>query len=94
MENIELEIRELEADTQQKVSDSISKIEVALAEWDGAKKKPKQLAKRIEYLRKSHQLLSAWAMESLKGKRDFPSTVDRLRRFTELCQKIDSKGLD
>ncbi len=80
--------RETEEETRKKISTSISKIEVALASWEGAEKKPKAFRKRIENLRKSHKLMSGWAKESLKGKKDFASTVKRLQRFTEMCSEL------
>lgn len=89
MEELEMKAFELESETQHKVSVSLSKIEVALSEWNAAKKKPKKLEKRIEYLRLSHSLLSGWARESLRGKRDSESTIDRLARFIELCDALD-----
>jgi len=89
MEELETKAFELESETKLKVSESISKIEVALTEWETAKKKPKKLEKRIEYLRMSHTLLSGWARESLKGKKDINSTLFRLQRFTKLCGTLD-----
>ena len=79
---------EIEKETMHKVSASISKIEIALASWERSEKKPKALKNRIEYLRKSHKLMSRWAKESLRGKRDYASTVKRLQRFTEMCSEI------
>jgi len=90
MENLAERTLELETETLEKVSDSISKIEVALSEWEAAKKKPKRLEKRIEYLQLSHRLLSAWAKDSLKGKRNLESSVGRLKRFTEICDRLES----
>jgi hypothetical protein len=81
---------ELESETRLKVSESLSKIEVALSEWDSARKKPKKLENRIEYLRLSHTLLSGWARDSLRGKKDEGSTISRLARFIELCDALDA----
>jgi hypothetical protein len=89
MAGIDTKAIELEFETRLKVSDSLSKIEVALSEWDAAKKKPKRLEKRIEYLRLSHTMLSGWARDSLKGKKDQESTISRLARFIELCDALD-----
>jgi len=91
MEDLMEKTFELESETRMKVSESISKIEVALSEWDAAKRKPKKLEKRIEYLQLSHKLLSGWAKESLKGKKDLQSAVDRLARFTEICDTLESQ---
>jgi hypothetical protein len=89
MEDISEKTFKLETETREKVSDSISKIEVALSEWGAAKRKPKKLEKRIEYLQLSHRLLSSWARESLRGKKDFQASVDRLRQFTEICDTLE-----
>lgn len=80
---------DLEAETQTKVSHSISLIEVAIADWEGTKKKPKFLAARIDYLRTCHGLFSDWEKKSLKGKKDLNSVANRLRDFVSLCQKIE-----
>ncbi len=79
---------EIEEETRHKVSTSISKIEVVFASWDRTDKKPKAFQKRINYLRKSHELMLRWLKESLKGKRDYASTVKRLQKFTEMCSGI------
>jgi hypothetical protein len=79
---------ELEADTLRRVSSSISAIEAALAEWE-ASKKPEFLEEDTEFLRMSHGLLSAWCRESLTGSRDPRSARERLRRFADMCRKID-----
>ncbi|VVC02611.1 Uncharacterised protein [Candidatus Bilamarchaeum dharawalense] len=81
---------ELEIETQSKVSHSLSLIEVALADWEAAKKKPKNLEGQINYLRNSYKLLSEWEKNSLKGKKDLNSTLNRLRKFTLICQKLQS----
>lgn len=85
---------ELEEETLLKVSDSISKIEVALSEWNAAGKKPKKLEKRIAYLIYSHKLLSGWAKESLKGKRDPRSSLLRLQKFADMCDELERKGAE
>ncbi len=83
----------VEEETRQKVSDSLSRIEVALSEWDLAKRKPKGLEGRISYLRRFHGLLSRWEKDSLKGRRDGASVRERLRRFMEICRGIESSGM-
>jgi hypothetical protein len=79
----------LEAETQKKVSDSLSKIEVALSYWDAAKKKPRRLARRIAYLKMSYELLSSWEKESLKGSRDFAAVLSRLGKFADICDRLE-----
>lgn len=85
---------DLETETQAKVSHSISLIEVAIADWEGTKKKPKSLAKKIDYLRTCHSFFSDWEKKSLKGKKDLTSVTNRLRDFVSLCQRLESTERD
>lgn len=85
--------QELEADTQKVVSASISKIEVALTEWDSARRKPEDLRGQVAQLRRFCTLLSSWEKASLSGSRDTASAQKRLRRFFEICRKIESSGV-
>lgn len=84
---------ELETETQKVVSASISKIEVALSEWDSARKKPGDLESQVAKLRRFCELLSGWERDSLMGSRDTASAQKRLRRFTEICREIESSGV-
>ena len=79
-----------EAETLRKVSNSISAIEIALAEWE-ASEKPKELERNTRYLRMSHELLSAWGRESLLGAKDARSSRERLRRFSEICKTLEAR---
>jgi hypothetical protein len=84
---------ELEADTQKVVSSSISKLEVALSEWDSARKKPEDLTGKVAYLRRFYGLLTKWEKNSLSGSKDTASAQKRLRRFAEICHDIESAGM-
>ncbi|MFH0885433.1 MAG: hypothetical protein V1861_07025 [Candidatus Micrarchaeota archaeon] len=84
---------ELEAETQKVVSASISKIEVALSEWDSAKKKPDDLNNQVACLRRFYGLLTKWEKNSLSGSKDTASAQKRLRRFAEICTEIESSGM-
>ena len=78
----------LEAETLGRVSGSLSKIEVALAELSALKDRtPAQEAVR-SYLERSHALLSGWAREALTGPKE--DAVSRLRRFSEICRELES----
>ncbi len=83
----------LEEETQKIVSDSLSKIEAAISEWDSSKDKPADLKGQVRSLRRFHGLLSAWARDSQKGPKDEASATMRLRRFYEICSKIDDAGM-
>lgn len=88
-EEFENRIMELETEAREKVSKSISAIEVALAEWDAAEKKPQKLAGKIECLRTSYELLSTWEKESLKGKCNPAAAKERLRKFIGMCKQLN-----
>lgn len=79
----------IEDEARQKVSSTISKIEVALSEWDGAKDKPPEYADRIEYLRRIHGFLLGWTRESLTGAKDAPSVYRRIQAFTRICRMLN-----
>ena len=79
-----------EAETLRRVSNSISAIEIALAEWE-ASEKPKELERNTRYLRMSHELLSAWGRESLLGDKSTKSSKERLRRFSEICKLLEAR---
>jgi len=85
--------QELEAETQKIVSASISKMEVALSEWDSAKKRPDDLAGQVAHLRRFYKLLTKWERDSLKGGKDLASVQKRLRRFMEICGEIEFSGM-
>ncbi len=82
----------LELEAQRKASVSISKIEASLEEWKAMERKPAHLGKRIQRLERAYLLIRRWEMESLRGRRDFESTLKRLRKFTELCKRIQEMG--
>jgi hypothetical protein len=79
----------IEDEARQKVSCTLSKIEVALSEWDGAKDKPPEYADRIEYLRRIHDVLLGWARESLTGAKDASSVYLRIQAFTRICRILN-----
>ncbi len=81
----------LEMHTREKLSKSLSKIEIALADWDQSETKPKKFLKKITYLKKSHRLFSSWMKKSLKGKKDSTSSRLRLKEFTEICRELNPK---
>jgi|WetSurMetagenome_2_1015567.scaffolds.fasta_scaffold163053_2 hypothetical protein len=83
---------EMEDETRHRVSGTLSKIEIALSEWDSAKDKPLEFADRIEYLRRMHNLLLQWMQNSLKGSQDPESAYLRLKAFTGLCHMFDFPG--
>lgn len=92
-DDLEVTAQKLEAEIQRKVSHSISKIEVALAEWDAAKKKPEAIAEKIDHLRFLYKLLCIWEQDSLGGEKELPSVMERLKKYVEICKKIDEYNM-
>jgi hypothetical protein len=84
---------ELEAETRSMVSNALSKIEVALSEWDGAKDKPPEFAGRIEYFRKVYTALTDWMKGSLRGPKDPESVLGRLERFAQISRELTFPGV-
>jgi hypothetical protein len=82
----------LEAETRSMVSSALSKIEVALAEWDNAKEKPPEYAGKIEYFRRVHAALAGWMKASLLGSRDRESVIARLARFAQISRELSFPG--
>lgn len=79
---------ELEKETLAKVVKSLATIEDAMDSWKTSKDKPARLKGKVEYLGKSHSLLSSWARRSIGGNRDPEAVYWRLREFTEICREI------
>lgn len=77
----------LEKKARNLASQSISKIEIALADWEQSKK-PKELTEKIKYLKKAHKLFSNWMKKSLKGKKDHASAQIRLKMFSDICYQL------
>jgi hypothetical protein len=84
------QIDELEKVTREKVSDTLSSIDVAIASYDAAKKKPPGLKERIARLKKIKDALEDWERESLQSAKtkDLWSRVDRLKKFTDICDSF------
>ncbi|HSB47229.1 MAG TPA: hypothetical protein VLD37_04380 [Candidatus Bilamarchaeum sp.] len=73
----------LEAQALETVKKSISAIEEAMAAYEGAAKKPEELAKRYESYKKTHAFLTKWAREYLLeyGKMTFAQRMERLQKL-------------
>jgi hypothetical protein len=84
------QIEDLEKLTREKVSDTLSSIEVAVSSYDAAKKKPAGLKERVQRLKKIKAALEEWERESLQSARmkDLWARVERLRKFTEICDSF------
>jgi hypothetical protein len=82
---------DLEDITRNKVSHSLSKLEIAISEWDGAKKKPANLEPRMRFIRKTHLVLSEWLKASLSGENKPSEAKERLADFTRICLLLEQE---
>jgi gas vesicle protein len=89
------EITALEEETEQKVSQTLSKIEEAIEAWKAAGYKPQQLQETIKQLQKFYEDLSVWEKRSLMAKRsqDIGNRIKRLSEFAELCARYEKEEL-
>jgi len=83
-------IEDMEELTRNKVSDTLSAVDVAIASYDAAKKKPPGLKPRVDRLRKIKNALEKWEKESLQNAstKDVNSRIKRLWKFTEICDRF------
>ncbi len=91
MDELGEKVKEMTAETQAKVDDSLSKLKTALSGWDSAKRKPKSLEKEIEYLRFSYALLSTWRNDPIKNRKGTGSLLRRLSRFVDICDQLQAR---
>jgi len=84
------EIEDLEELTREKVSSTLSAIDVAITSYDAAKKKPPALKPRVERLKKIKGALEKWEKESLLNARtkDINASIERLTKFTQICDRF------
>jgi len=84
------QIEDLEKLTREKVSDTLSAIEVAVSSYEAAKKKPVGLKERVQRLKKIKVALEEWERESLQSVRmkDLWARVERLKKFTDICDSF------
>lgn len=84
----ESEIEQVENETIEKVSRTISVLESALAKWKVSEKKPEELKEKFARYRRFHDALAQWETDALKARRmkeSFDTRVERLRRFVDIC---------
>lgn len=88
----EEELNELDSmlqTTREKVSHTISSLDVALATWDGLKKRPSNFEKIMAKFRKLKAKLETWELKSLKTANADPDVkVKNLREFLELSDSF------
>lgn len=82
--NIEL----VEKKVIEKVDKTISVLEDAIAKWDNAKTKPKDLKPKFTNYKKLHAALSEWEKRALLTKnrrRNFNERITILQEFVDIC---------
>ena len=83
----ERNIDTIEQETIQRVSKTISALEVALSTWDASKEKPLDL--KLKYMKYQwlHEALSGWEKKVLKsrGTEDYNARVGHLHEFVSIC---------
>jgi len=85
----EINIEEVEKETIEKVSRTISVLENSIAIWEAAKDKPDNLREEFERFKGFCKALSEWETKELKMKRkgvDFGNRIGLLKEFTDICQ--------
>ncbi len=84
----EAEIIDLEKETMERVSSTISALESVIAQWDANPEKPADLKAKFVRYRMIHQELSAWQLKALKSyaKSDMGERVKLLWEFVDLCK--------
>lgn len=83
----ERNIDAIEKQTIQRVSKTLSALEVALATWDASKEKPLDLKLKYMKYRWLHEALSGWEKKTLqsRGKEDYRGRVGHLHEFVTIC---------
>jgi hypothetical protein len=84
----ESEVVRIEKETMERVSDTISALESAMASWEMSKDKPEELKGKFAKYRIVHEVLSNWQTKALKsyGKSDVGERVRLLWEFVGLCK--------
>jgi hypothetical protein len=84
----ESEVVLIEKETMERVSDTISALEGAMASWEISKDKPEELRGKFAKYKVVHEALSNWQTKALKsyGKSDVGERVRLLWEFVELCK--------
>ncbi|MFH1785758.1 MAG: hypothetical protein ABH842_04990 [Candidatus Micrarchaeota archaeon] len=72
----------------EKVNNTISVLEDAIAKWDNAKTRPKDLEPKFTGYKKLHTALSEWEKKVLITKnrrRDYNERINMLQEFVNIC---------
>jgi hypothetical protein len=84
----ESEIADLEKETMERVSSTISALEGAMATWEASSEKPEELKEKFARYRMIHGILSNWQLRALKSyaKSDVEERVKLLWEFVDICK--------
>lgn len=94
MDDTLIRIREYERELQRKVNKALSAAEVAIAQWDLAKDRPRELEGQIEDLKRFHKAFSDWERMSIieySTRSDAESVAMRLDKFSDLCREFEGR---
>ena len=86
------DIYAIESRTRERVSNTLSSVEVALAKCKRTEKKPARLRKKIRFLEKTNNSLSTWLKGSLLGKKNAASARERLVGFVRMMDELGLEG--
>ncbi len=84
----ESEVVQMEKETMERVSKTISALESAMASWEMSPEKPEELKGKFAKYKIVHEALSAWQTKALRsyGKSDVGERVRLLWEFVDLCR--------
>ena len=87
----EEEIIDLEEETEHKVSQTMSVIELAVEAWKAAGKKPPSIRTKIVRLQRFYDELVKWEKKSLMKKKEstLTSRIKRLSEFVDICARYE-----
>jgi hypothetical protein len=87
----EKRLMEVEEETEQKVSHTISAIESAVESWKAAGKRPDELRLQIVRLQRFCDRLAEWERNSLieSKKSGTGQRIMRLRRYVDICSEYE-----
>ena len=87
----EPEFAQMENETFQKVSVTLSAIDKAVSAWNASRVKPEGVGERIERLRKFQSSLNSWVKEFSRVRNaSMEKRLDTLGKFIEICYSYEN----
>lgn len=81
-------IDQIEKETIERVNNTLSVLETAIASWEASDEKPVDLEPKFKKYKRIHNALVEWETNMLKSMgryRDFDSRVHHLQEFVDIC---------